>query len=412
MVSCAKKLEKVDLAQYGSLESSGIAVTLAKAVADIEGKCLILPDMPLNIGNLEIAEKRNFAIIGNFNQPITCKDLRLYNCSDFDLSGLYIMGTKAKFATFYVVGDCADFAIHNCKFDSEKNSEGHNTFYGIHVIADTQRQDPSYDNSPRRFRIYDNEIRNTRYDGILAHGHCSDFVIERNTIIGAECIGIESEGRYGGSTNTTVHPCKNAIIRNNVMRDCGDWGILLMWTDSINVYGNKSYNAVGSFLSIGCTNLIVKDNVLEGTKKGFELSNEFYKIENGINRNVLIEDNTIVGRPRASDRGVLDIQHSKDIIIKRNKIKSIYRENGAMVSVASCKKVNVKKNKFETTDETELPFSILMNNVCDYETKRMVPELDLEHINISNNEFRGMIESIETNKIELHNIEYKKNRYK
>ena len=42
----------------------------------------------------------------------------------------------------------------------------------------------------------------------------------------------------------------------------------------------------------------------------------------------------------------------------------------------------------------------------------MVPELDLEHVNISNNEFREIAESIETNKIELHNIEYKKNRYK
>ena len=411
-ISNAKSLVKVHLDQYGSLEQPYIDTTIANAIEDIEGKCLILPSIPLSLGDISIIGKRNFAIQGNKKYPIISKNIVFYNCSDFELKDMFVRGNKDNFATFYIKGDCSNFKVHDCLFDSEKGTDGHNQFYGIHVIADIHNPNASYENSPRGFRIYNNVVKNTRYDGILVHAHCSDFVIEKNTIIGAECIGIESEGRYGGSTNTTVHPCKNAIIRNNVMRDCGDWGILLMWTDSIKVYGNKSYNAVGSFLSIGCTNLIVKDNVLEGTKKGFELSNEFYKIENGINRNVLIEDNTIVGRPRASDRGVLDIRHSKDIIIKRNKIKSIYRENGAMVSVVSCKNVNVKQNKFETTDETELPFSIFLNNACDYETKRMVPELNLEHVNISNNEFRGMIESIETKKIELHNIEYKKNRYK
>ena len=410
--SCAKSLEKVHLSQYGSLEPNHIETTLSNAIEDIDGKCLVLPNIPLDVNDVWIIGKNNFSIKGQLNNPITCKNFRIKDCTNFELSNIYIKGLKKKFATFYVLGNCCNFCIHDCLFDSEKAADGHNQFYGVQVVADTQNPNASYENSPRHFQIYKNIIKNTRYDGILAHAYCSDFVIEKNTIIGAECIGIESEGRYGGLTNTTVHPCKNAVIRNNIMRDCGDWGILLMWTDSINVYGNKSYNAVGSFLSIGCTNLIVKDNVLEGIKKGFELSNEFYKIENGINRNVIIEDNTIVGRPRASDRGVLDIRHSKDVNIMRNKIKSIYRENGAMVSVASCKNVNVKQNKFETTDETELPFSIFLNNVCDYETKRMVPELNLEHVNISNNEFRGMIESIETNKIELHNIEYKKNRYK
>ena len=414
MYSCAKKMEKVELAQYGSLESSQIAATLAKAVADIEGKRLILPDIPLNIGNLQIANKRNFAIKGNLNQPITCKDLRFYNCSAFDLSALYIMGTKDKFATFYVVGDCTDFTIHNCKFDSEKNTEGHNTFYGIHVIADTQRPDPSYDNSPRRFRIYDNEIRNTRYDGILAHGHCSDFVIEGNTIIGAECIGIESEGRYGGAAaNTTVHPCKNAVIRNNVMQNCGDWNVLLMWTDNVKVYGNRCYNGFGSFLSIGCTNLIAKNNILEGTHKGFELSNEFFKIENGINDNVLIKGNTIVGKARAVNRGVLDIRHSRNVTVKKNKVASIHRDNTAMVSIASSKHVRVESNKFETGGEV-LTNSVLFNNVPDYETKAAVPPLDVEDVSVSNNTFIGQPELIESNKIGLSKAKciIKGNKYK
>ena len=367
-LSYAKSLENVELTQYGSLEQPYIETTIANAIEDIEGKCLILPSKPLSVGDIHIIGKRKFAIQGNKKYPIIVKNIVFYNCSDFEVKDMYVKGSKDKFATFYIKGDCSRFKVHDCLFDSEKASDGHNQFYGIHVIADTQNPNASYENSPRDFRIYNNVVKNTRYDGILVHAHCTDFVIENNTIIGAECIGIEVEGRYGGTKNTTVHPCKNGVIRNNVLRDCGDWGVLLMWSDNIKVYGNGSYNAVGSFLSIGCTNLIVKNNTFEGLQKGFELSNEFYKIENGINRNVIIESNTIVGRPRASSRGVLDIRHSKDVTIKRNTIKSLYRENSAMVSVASCKEVTVKKNQFET-DGNGLPISILLNNVCDYETR-------------------------------------------
>lgn len=412
-ISNAKSLVKVHLDQYGSLEQPYIDTTIANAIEDIEGKCLILPSIPLSLGDISIIGKRNFAIQGNKKYPIISKNIVFYNCSDFELKDMFVRGNKDKFATFYIKGDCSNFKVHDCLFDSEKGTDGHNQFYGIHVIADTQNPNASYENSPRGFRIYNNVVMNTRYDGILVHAHCSDFVIEKNTIIGAECIGIESEGRYGGLTNTTVHPCKNAVIRNNIMRDCGDWGILLMWTDSIKVYGNKSYNAVGSFLSIGCTNLIVKDNVLEGTKKGFELSNEFYKIENGINRNVLIEDNTIIGRPRASDRGVLDIRHSQNVAVKGNKVSSIYRDKTAMVSIASSKQVTIEKNKFENRGVV-LANTVLFNNVPDYETKVEVPALDLENISVTNNTFTGQPEILESNKIVLSKAKciIKGNRFK
>jgi hypothetical protein len=326
------------------LEQSRIEYTLTKAFDDIDGKCLILPDMPIDLGEVRISEKVNFSIKGNKKYPITCKDFRVRNCSNFELSNLFIKGSKHKFATFYVVGNCSDFSIHDCLFDSEKGVDGHNQFYGIHVIADSQSPNVTYENSPRHFRIYNNVVKNTRYDGILAHARCSDFVIEKNTIIGAECIGIEIEGRFGGFSNTTVHSCKNAIIRNNMIRDCKEgWNILVMWTDGVKICRNRCYNGFGSFLSIGCTNLKVKNNYFEGRVYGFELSNEFFKIDNGYNDHVLIKSNTIIGKSRSAERGVFDVRHSMNVTVKNNKIISVFRDNSAMVSVASSKHITIVK---------------------------------------------------------------------
>lgn len=411
--SCAKSLEKVHLSQYGSLEPNHIETTLSNAIEDIDGKCLVLPNIPLDVNDVWIIGKNNFSIKGQLNNPITCKNFRIKDCTNFELSNIYIKGLKKKFATFYVLGNCCNFCIHDCLFDSEKAADGHNQFYGVQVVADTQNPNASYENSPRHFQIYKNIIKNTRYDGILAHAYCSDFVIEKNTIIGAECIGIESEGRYGGLTNTTVHPCKNAVIRNNIMRDCGDWNVLLMWTDNVQVYGNRCYNGYGSFLSIGCTNLIVKNNIFEGTHKGFELSNEFFKISNGINDNVLIKGNTICGKARAAGSGVLDIRHSQNVAVKGNKVSSIYRDKTAMVSIASSKQVTIEKNKFENRGVV-LANTVLFNNVPDYETKVEVPALDLENISVTNNTFTGQPEILESNKIVLSKAKciIKGNRYK
>lgn len=202
-LSYAKSLENVELTQYGPLEQPYIETTIANAIEDIEGKCLILPSKPLSVGDIHIIGKRNFAIQGNKKYHIISKNIVFYNCSDFEVKDMYVKGSKDKFATFYIKGDCSRFKVHDCLFDSGKASDGHNQFYGIHVIADTQNPNASYENSPRDFRIYNNVVKNTRYDGILVHAHCTDFVIENNTIIGAECIGIDVEGRYGGTKNTT-----------------------------------------------------------------------------------------------------------------------------------------------------------------------------------------------------------------
>ena len=246
----------------------------------------------------------------------------------------------------------------------------------------------------------------------MAHAHCSDFVIEKNTIIGAECIGIEVEGRYGGFNNTTVHPCKNAVIRNNVMQDCGDWNVLLMWTDNVKVYGNRCYNGFGSFLSIGSTNLIVKNNILEGTHKGFELSNEFFKITNGINDHILIKGNTIIGKARAAGRGVFDIRHSQNVTVKGNKVSSLYRDNSAMISVASSTHIAIHKNDF-VAEGQKLQNTLLFNNVPDYETKQDVPNLDIKDILISKNKFFGIGESFEFIEIDQtsENCIFKDNRF-
>lgn len=386
---CANKpkLREVQLSNYGLIDNQHISLTMEKAISDIDGKKLVLPHLPIDIGNIIIRNKSHFAIVGGRDHPITCNDFRIYDCNDFDLSGLYIKGTKEKFATFYVVGDCEGFQVHECRFDSEKREDGHNTFYGLHIIADTSKPKYGYHNSPRNFRIYKNEIKHTRYDGILAHAYCSDFIIEKNIIEGAECIGIEIEGRLGDNTHTTVHPCKNAIIRNNGINDSGDWGILLMWADQVNVYENICINSYGAFLSIGCTNLKVKKNIFEGKNKGFEMSQEFYKVSNGINNQIVVSGNIIKAKARGDKRGVLDIRHVRNIVVKRNKITSFWRDKTSYVSLASCQDVEIKKNTFsyEVQPLTDL---IYRSNVPDPETHKEVPDLNMNNIKVQKIEIR------------------------
>lgn len=377
----ARNLERVMLSDYGGLSVESLQGTLNIAIDDIEGKRLILPSLPLDIDNVEIKNKSNFEIVGDTSFAITCRNFMIRDCNDFELRGLYIRGTKEKFSTFYIMGDCSDFRINDCLFDSDKGKDGHNTFYGIHIITDYQNKNSNFSNSPRKFRIDHNIVRNTRYDGILAHAYCSDFVIEKNTVIGAECIGIEVEGRLGDNKHTTVHPCKNAIVRNNYMMNCGGWGILLMWTNHVKVYNNKSFNAGGAFLSIGCKDLTVKRNIFEGNRLGFEISQEYYKVENGINEKVRIMNNVIKGRARGDNRGALDIRHSRNVVVNHNTITALYRDKSAYVSLASCQQITLRNNTF-TYENNPLKDIIYKTNVPSPETGRSVPELDWKDLKI------------------------------
>ena len=165
------------------------------------------------------------------------------------------------------------------------------------------------------------------------------------------------------------------------MIDCGDWGVLLMWTDGVKVYKNNCVNSFGAFLSIGCTNLVVKNNVFEGRNKGFEISQEFYKVSNGINNHVVVTGNTIKAKARSANRGVLDIRHARDVVVKKNRITSLYRDETAYVSLASCQQVTILKNRFAFVDEPLKDF-IYKANVPSPETDKNVPELDLKDLSI------------------------------
>lgn len=394
------KLKNVHLEDYGSLEKVSIENTIHRALQDIDGKRLILPDIPIDCYEIKIASKSNFAIVGNLNAPITCKSFQIIDCSHFELAELFVKGTVNKFTTFNIVGDCSDFLIHKCLFDSERQTDGHNTFYGIHIMANTQSKNASYTNSPRKFRICDNVVRNTRYDGILAHAFCSDMVIERNEIESPECIGIEVEGRLGGAKNTTVHPCKNAIIRSNKMKNCGDWGILLMWVENAEVKNNVSLNGFGPFLSIGCKYLKVKNNLFEGSGKGFEISQEYYKVSNGINEHVVVSGNTIKGFPRAWDRGLLDIRHARGVVVKKNKFLSVDREQSCYISVSSSQNINISGNEFKPTT-IPLKITVKINDVKDPETGGEVEDLNSRNIKLSKNIFVNIPYKLDTGTLDL-----------
>lgn len=396
-------LERVELAQYGSTEMDSIENTLKRAFDNLDGKKLVIPSQKISFDNLDILGKKNFEIEFLQGGELRCKNFRIIDCAKFSFHGLNLKGTKEKFSCFDVIGNCYDFSIYDCFFDSEKDSLGQNTFYGIHVRANWHMKNRKYQNSPRRFRIYNNVVRNTKYDGILVHANCSDFVIEDNVVDSAKCIGIEVEGRYGGWKNTTVQPCKNVLIQNNKLKDCGDWGILLMWTDSVRVYDNISKNAKGCFLSIGCSHLEVKRNELDGLAKGFEISQEFYDTEKGINSGVLVEDNIIVAKPRAERRGVVDVRHARNVAMKNNKIKCLGRAKSACLSVVSSQDVQIVENEFESKEN--IPYRVMLDEALDPETKKETKSLNVKNVDLRKNIYRGVPEK---NEIMLENLKDRK----
>ena len=387
LVLRAAPLVSVRLEDYGSVRTPEAAgETFIRALNDISGKRLQLPPALIRITrDFTLKDCKRFEIVGSpKGGRIECKIFMLLDCQDFVVDGLSFYGTREQFASFYVIGDCRDFEIRNCRCDSEQDFAGNNTFYGIHVCGRADDPNSSYANSPKHFKIHDNVVRNTRYDGILVHGHCSDFVIENNTVIAPQCIGIEVEGRYGELKTTTVHRCRRGVIRNNHISDCGDWGILLMWSDNIVVTDNESRNAAGTFLSIGCKDLRVTRNILEGTRKGFEISQEFFAVEKGINEHIVVRNNTITCIARADGRGAVDIRHSRDVVFRGNKVKVAGRVSSGAISVSSSVGVKITDNEF--SGDGELPrYAVLCSNVLDPETGQDVPGLDLTQVRIVRN---------------------------
>lgn len=362
--------------------------TLVRAVADIDGKRLILPSDSFDIGNLAIEGHKNFSIVGN-STIISCGDFTIKNSSDFEIKGIGIRGTVNKFAYFNIIGNCSNFKIHDCTFDSQKDVKGENMLYGIHVICDTSNPLKSYQNSPRHFSIYNNRVSNTRYDGILLHANCSDFDVYHNNIENASCIGVEVEGRLGGMQNTTVRSCRNAKIYKNIIRNCGDWGILLMWVDNINVCYNECLNNYGCFLSIGCKNAMIKQNCFEGTSKGFEISQEFYSLDKGVNDGVKIYNNIIEGPPRASLRGTIDFRHCKNVIFRHNKIIAVPKTGGAQLSIVSADSIDVDCNTFSIKGTGKSFPRLLRGNANDPETGKVSTMFDNGNIKLMNNTFEG-----------------------
>ena len=104
-------------------------------------------------------------------------------------------------------------------------------------------------------------------------------------------------------------------------------------------------------------------------------------MENGINENVRVVNNAIKGRARGDNRGVLDIQHAKNVVVVKNKITSLYRDKSAYVSLASCQGVTIKSNAF-SFEGKPLKDLIYKANIPSPETNRIVPELDLKDLKI------------------------------
>lgn len=134
-------------------------------------------------------------------------------------------------------------------------------------------------------------------------------------------------------------------------------------------------------MSIGCTNVNIRNNLFEGRSLGFEISQEYYKVSNGINNHIVVAGNTIKAKARGDNRGVIDIRHARNIKIKKNYVTSIFRDKTAYVSLASCQNVEMNNNRF-SYEGRSLPDLIYKTNVPDPETGKDVPELNLDNLTI------------------------------
>lgn len=377
--------KKVNLEYYGNIRKEGTTIVFQKAFNNIEGKCLKIPSGVFDINDINVKNKKDFIIEGSSNTILKCAEFAIKDCKNFEIRNIKFLGTRNKFAYFNVLGDCSYFSLHNCSFDSEKDKNGNNTFYGIHIICDYNNSKKSFENSPRYFKIYNNHVRNTRFDGILVHALCSDFKIYKNRVDSSQCIGIEIEGRLGGISNTTVFHCRNASINNNNINNCGDWGILTMWVEKMNIQKNICKNNFGCFLSIGCKNSLIRDNYFEGKSKGLEISQEFYSLAKGINDSISVIGNTIVGKARDVNRGVLDIRHAKNINVCDNIVKCLFLDKSSMLCISSSQDIYVKNNQFLSLGK-KMQKKVLYSEALDPETNK-ASKLSLHNINVNNNKF-------------------------
>jgi hypothetical protein len=76
---------------------------------------------------------------------------------------------------------------------------------------------------------------------------------------------------------------------------------------------------------------------------------------------------------------VLDIRHARNIEVKNNKITSLYRDNTAYVSLASCQNVIIRKNKF-SFEGHPLSDIVYKTNTPDPETHKDIPDLNLINV--------------------------------
>lgn len=397
-VIAQSSLPKVLLSSYGNLENEDTTSVLQKALDNINGKCLILPKGVINIKNVIISNKSNFRIEGN-SSVIVCGKFVIKNCNNFKCYNFSLHGVKNKFSYFDIVGDCESFTIDKCIFDSEENDKGQNMFYGIHIQSEFTNN-ANIKNSPRNFVISNNQISNTRYDGILVHANCTNFKICNNIVRNSSCIGIEVEGRYGGSGDTSVHPCYNGEIYNNKIYNCGDWNILLMWLYKFKVYNNYAEKSRGCFQSIGSKDGEIFNNNLSSIHFGFQIGQEIYSVYNGINSNIQIHDNTIVARAYTLNRGVIDIRQSKNISFKRNSIYSIYNYHSSMLNINSSQAIIIKNNQFYFMDKM-VSMSIDLYNISDLSTNKEIPKFYNKNITISGNTFPKTEKGINTNDLDL-----------
>ena len=373
----------VSLSDYGEVNQKSIEAVLKRAIDDIDGKTLKLPKGTYEIGDLLVENHHNFTIKGN-ETVLKCGKFLIKDCQQFELSKVSVIGNPEKFAHFDIEGDCENFKIHDCTLTSTPDSNGVNTIYGMRIMCDLQNPLRSRRNSPRNFEVYKNNISNTKYDGILVYALSSNFKVHHNLITNAGCIGIESEGRYGGMHDTKPAQCSNAKIYKNKVKDCGDWGILIMWTDGFEIYDNNCLNNYGCFLSIGSRDGVIKNNVFEGNYKGFEISQEFFKLSNGINKNIDIHNNHIKAMPRDNGRGVIDLRHCEMISFEDNEIEPIKRKDGYMISISSVKNVTFRNNHFYGS-ETEDFFFKNISYEPDPETSEPVPFMTNKGVEMYNN---------------------------
>lgn len=336
---------------------------------DLDHRTIIFPRGTYSLGALAISinSHEDFKIIGSGCTLSTLNAFVITNSQNFEIDGLSIYN-----ATYSGIetANCSDFRITNCDIDIAEQ--------GIRTTS------TCYD-----FSIDHCRVSNTSKDGILVYQAAHDFVIADNMLTDIGAIGIECEGRSGDSADVVKIPISKFSIANNVVKESDDWGYLVIAGTGFSFSGNVGNQNVGAALFIGCTYASIAGNTLEGIKKGFEISHQYFPNATWKSKAINVVGNSVKATISRNYDGVFSVMNAEDITASNNNIivdapSSDYEDTVKALRIAS-----VANSAFcGNTINGAIVVGVAIERGYDYTTSEYISDASTNLI-VSNNAING-----------------------